>query len=246
MRFTTHGDPTFPSLMLIHGMANTAQLCYGRLLPHLENYHVILCELDGHTDQEQGLFQSIQDSCEKIEQYVVQNLKGSLFGLTGFSLGGTIAVELMTRNRIKIEKVILDAAFCVKMGVLAPVFTKAFCWAIGRIKASKTIPAFLVESIMGKGNSGILDTFYRNVEIPSIKNVCRDVYGYEVSSALSGFGGEVTFWYGSNEHYPKKTAELLCRHLPEMTVEVFDEMGHGQFLNEHPEMYAAKLKEFLK
>lgn len=243
--FNTYGDQTLPSLMLIHGMANTAQSCYGRIVPYLDKYYVILCEVDGHTDKETGLFISIEDSCEKIEQYVAQNLDGTLCGLSGFSMGATLAVELMARNHIEIKKVLLDAAFCVKMGALTPIYTKVFCWALNKIKSGKTIPAIMIESVMGKGNCGIVDTFYKNVEMQSIKNACRDVYRYEIPGKLSTFRGEVVFWYGSNEPYPRKTAKLLKRYLPEMQVEVFEGMGHGQFLNEHPEEYAQKINEFM-
>ena len=114
MIFNAYGDKSLPALMLIHGMANTAQLCYGRIIPYLDEYHVILCEVDGHTDKETGLFISIEDCCEKIEQYVVQNLNGKMYGLAGFSMGATIAVELITRNNIEMKKVILDAAFVLR------------------------------------------------------------------------------------------------------------------------------------
>lgn len=245
MIFETYGNETLPSLMLIHGMANTAQSCYGRIVPHLDEYHVILCKVDGHTDKEAGLFISIEDCCEKIEKYVAQNLDGKLYGLSGFSMGATIAVELMARNNIKIEKVILDAAFCVKMGILTPFYTNAFCWTINQIKSGKTVPSILIESAMGKGNLGILNTFYKNIQIQSIKNACRDIYSYEISGKISDFSGAVTFWHGSNESYPRKTAKLLKRHLPQMQVEVFEAMGHGQLLNEHSEEYASKMKKFM-
>ena len=138
--------------------------------------------MDGHTDKETGLFISIEDCCDKIEKYVAQNLEGKVYGLSGFSMGSTIAVELMARNKISIEKVILDAAFCVKLGILTPIYTGIFCWALRKIQSGKTIPAIMIESVMGKGNRGIVE---------------------------ANFNGEVTFWYGSNEHCPKKTAELL-------------------------------------
>ena len=225
MIFDTYGDKTLPSLILIHGMANTAQSCYGRIIPYLSDYHVILCEVDGHTDKETGLFISIEDCCEKIEKYVIRNLEGKVYGLSGFSMGGTIAVELMARNNISIEKVILDAAFCVKMGVLTPIYTSMFCWALHKIQSGKTIPTIMVESVMGKGNSGIVNTFYKNVEMQSIRNACRDVYRYEISGEISDFSGEVTFWHGSNEPYPRKTVKLLKKYLPRMQVEVFEEVG---------------------
>jgi pimeloyl-ACP methyl ester carboxylesterase len=243
--FDTYGNSALPALLLIHGMANTAQSCYGRVIPHLDGYHVILCQLDGHTDEEDGLFVSIEDCCEKIERYVSKHLGGKLYGLSGFSMGATIAVELMARGRISIEKVILDAAWCVKLGVLTPIYTSIFCWAMGRIKAGKTIPDFLIESSMGKGNAGIVDTFYKNIDLQSIRNACRDVYGYQISDELSAFQGQVVFWHGSSEPYPRKTAKLLKQYLPQMQVEVFPGLGHGQFLRQQPEAYARKLKEFM-
>jgi pimeloyl-ACP methyl ester carboxylesterase len=243
--FDTYGDPSLPPLMLIHGMANEAHLCYGKIIPGLEDYYVILCELDGHTEKETGLFLSIADCCEQIETYVAENLNGRLYGLSGFSMGATISVELMSRHRIEIEKVVLDAAWCVKLGALAPVYTNIFCWALKKIKSGKRIPVFLIERAMGKGNAGIVATFYKNVALPSIRNACRDVYGYEISPALSDFGGKVAFWHGSREPYPRKSAKLLKKYLPHMQVEVFPGLGHGQLLHEHPDEYRIKLKQFL-
>jgi alpha-beta hydrolase superfamily lysophospholipase len=101
MVFDPYGNSTLPALLLIHGMANTAQSCYEHVILHLDEYHVILCELDGHTSKEPGLFSSIEDQCEKIERYVAAHLGGRLYGLSGFSMGATIAVELMARQRME-------------------------------------------------------------------------------------------------------------------------------------------------
>ena len=97
MRFLTHGDKTKKSLMLIHGMANTSDL-FDPLLDYLHDYYVIVCELDGHSRHEQSVFRSVTDSCRKIEQYVHDELGGKLYGLLGFSLGGTIAAEFRIEN----------------------------------------------------------------------------------------------------------------------------------------------------
>lgn len=246
MVFRTYGDKSLPPLMLIHGMANDANLCYGNVIPGLADFCVILCELDGHSAEETGLFCSIDDCCEKIEAYVAENWNGHLYGLSGFSMGATIAVELLARRRMEIEKVVLDGAWCVKLGPLAPIYTHIFCWALKQIKAGKRLPDFLIESSMGKGNAGIAGTFYKDVELQSIRNACRDVYGYELSSDVSAFRGKVAFWHGSKEPYPRKSAKLLQKYLPQMQVEVFQGLGHGQFLNAHPAEYAQKLTEFLK
>lgn len=98
MRFLTHGDKSNKSILLIHGMANTSDL-FDPLLPYLKDYYVTVCELDGHSLKEQGTFVSVEDAAEKIERYVKDNLDGKLYGLLGFSLGGTIATELISRGK---------------------------------------------------------------------------------------------------------------------------------------------------
>jgi pimeloyl-ACP methyl ester carboxylesterase len=161
-------------------------------------------------------------------------------------MGATIAVELMARRRILIEKVLLDAAWCVPLGPLAPIYTKLFCWALGRIQTGKPLPVPLIECAMGKGNAGIVSTFYPNIALSSIRNACRDVYGYQIPAGLAEFHGQVLFWHGSREPYPRKTAALLKRSLPQMQVEVFPGLGHGQLLRQQPEKYANKLKNFFE
>ena len=60
--------------------------------------------------------------------------------------GTRIVVELMSRNNVKFENVILDAAFCQKMGILTLVYTSIFSWAVNRICNEKHIPIFMIEA----------------------------------------------------------------------------------------------------
>lgn len=101
------------SLLLIHGMANTSDL-FDPLLQYLKDYYVIVVELDGHSAKEKGTFISVSDAAEKIERYVKENIEGRLFGLLGFSLGGTIATELISRRKIEVDRTVLDAAFVIQ------------------------------------------------------------------------------------------------------------------------------------
>ena len=240
MRFLKHGDINKPSLLLIHGMANTSSL-FDPLLPHLSGFHVIVCELDGHSPADDGEFVSIVSSCEAIEAYVRQELDGELYGLLGFSLGGTIAAELIARGRIKVGRTILDAAFVIRMGFKKYPFKLLFQGAIWCLKKNIPIPAFMAERIMGKGNSGIMDTLYRGVSLKTIGTACMACYNYEIPDSLKEYANPVVYWYGENEPYPKKSAELLQSYLPQMRTLVFKGMGHGQMLHEHPEAYVEQI-----
>ena len=245
MRFLTHGDKQNKSVLLIHGMANTSDL-FDPLLPYLKNYYVIVCELDGHSHVEEGTFISVTDSAEKIEQYVKDNLDGKLYGLLGFSLGATTATELISRGNIEIERTVLDAAFVIKMGIMTYPYKILFQVTIWLIEHNVHIPNALVESIMGKGNSGIVNTMYKGVSMKSIGNAALSCYKYDVKEGLRNYKNPVVFWRGENEPYPIKSSRLLKKYLPQMRVRVYPGMGHGQMLHEHVNIYAKRLISFLE
>lgn len=115
MRFVDYNTESEKTLMMLPGMATTVHTCFNKVIPYLRDYHIILCELDGHYDNS-PLFESIEKTCEQIEEYIKQNHLGKLNAILGFSLGGTIVVELISRNNIEFDNVILDAAFCRKNG----------------------------------------------------------------------------------------------------------------------------------
>ncbi|MCR5204559.1 MAG: alpha/beta hydrolase [Lachnospiraceae bacterium] len=245
MRFLEHGVKTNKSLMLIHGMANTSDI-FDTLLPYLEDYYVIVCELDGHSSMEQGVFVSVVEEAEKIEKYVKDNLDGRLHGLLGFSLGGTIATEVISRGNIEVQRTVLDAAFVIKMGIMTYPFKFIFQASIGCIKKNIPIPKVLVEGIMGKGNSGIVDTLYKGVSLESIGNAALSCYTYSIKEGIRDHHNPVVFWHGENEPYPVKSARLLKKYLPQLKKRVYKNMGHGQMLHEHTDIYARRLIAFLE
>ena len=245
MRFVTHGKTENQKLMLVHGMGNTSDL-FDPLIGYLSDYYVIVCELDGHSAREKSEFKSVEDSCEKIEEYVVGEFDGKLDGLLGFSLGGTISVELLSRRKISIERTMLDAAFNIKMGIMTYPYKWLFQGSIWCIKRGIRIPSPFVESIMGKGNCRIMDTLYKGVSLRSIGNACLSVYKYEMKETIREYKKPIVFWHGSNELYPEKSVRLLKRYLPQLEERVFDNMGHGQMLNEHPSEYAKLILDFMR
>ncbi len=245
MNFIYFGDKSNKSILFIHGMASTAMLCYEPILNYLSDYYVILAEVDGHSKQ-LGELISLEKNCDEIENFIRTHLSGNLYCLSGFSMGATMAVEIIGRGKVNVEKTHLDAAFLVKMGLLAKPFTNIFCKVIKRIKNQQTIPKFLLDSAMGKDNNSITEMLYSDISSGTIKTACKFVYTYSIPDKIGDYKGTVLFWRGSNEHYPRKSAILLKRYLPNfMDVEI-ENMGHGQFLHEHSERYAKELVNYLQ
>lgn len=246
MNFISYGNRNNKSILFIHGLASTADLCFKALLPYLQDYYVIFCELDGHYGTNPKDLTSMEETIDSIESYILNELKGSVYGLCGFSMGGTIAVELIGRGNISASKVLLDAAITVELGLMARPLTCAFIIGTSRLKNKKPIPKFLLDKIMGKDNLSVIEMIYPKISKNTIKNACKFIYHYKVPENLTKFSNPIMFWRGSEEPIPAKSEKILREYLPQMKTEIFEGMGHGQFLHEHPNEYAEKLKIFLE
>lgn len=246
MNFTTHGNRNNKSLLFIHGLASNADLCFKPLLAYLQDYYVIFCELDGHYGKKPKDLISVEDIIDSVESYIIREMGGSVYGICGFSMGATLAVEILGRGNISVNRVLLDGAITAELGLMAVPLTWAFILGTKRIKNKKSIPKFLLDKIMGKDNKGLIEMMYPQISKETIKNACRYIYHYKVPENLTKFSNPVLFWRGSQEPIPAKSEKKLREYLPQMKTEVFEGMGHGQFLHEYPIEYAEKLKKFLK
>lgn len=246
MKFITYGNKDNKSLLFIHGLASSANLCFGGLLPYLKEYYVILVELDGHCQSDLNDLESMGKELFIIENYILNDLKVNLYGLCGFSMGGTLAVDLISRGNIRVKKVLLDAPITAELGRKAYPFTQAFIIGTYMIKKSIPIPKFMIDWLMGKDNDSVIEMTYKKISKKSIKNVCKYIFHYQINENLRNFHKPVLFWRGRQEQVPEISQDNLMKYLPQMKVEIFEGMGHGQYLHEHPAAYAKKLKAFFK
>ena len=246
MNFTSYGKKSNKSILFIHGLASTADLCFKPLLPYLADYYVILCELDGHCESKLNNLASMKETIEDIEDYIGKELYGELCGICGFSMGGTIVVDLISRANITVQKIILDAPITVDLGFMAQPYTLAFIIGTNMIKQGKSIPKILLDKVMGKDNTSIIEMMYPKISETTIKNACKYIYHYKFAESLKNYQNPVLFIRGSEEPIPEKSEKNLKKYLPQIKVEVLKNMGHGQFLHEHPDLYAKKIKDFMK
>ena len=246
MNYLTYGNQQNKTILFIHGMASTALLCYHPILKYFENYYVVLVEVDGHSSNTKGDLINLKNCCDEIEKYINDSLNGHIYGLCGFSMGATMAVELIGRGNVSVDKVVLDAAFTIKMGIKTKPFEFCFSRAIRRIQQGKQIPQFLIDGVMGKGNNSVVEMLYQDVSSETIINACEFVYKYHIPMGLSNYRNPVLFLRGSREPYPRKSAAILKKYLPQLEEKVFREMGHGQYLHQHPSEYADELLCFFE
>ena len=245
MNFISYGKKSNKSILFIHGLASTAYLCFKPLLPYLIDYYVNFCELDRHCASSINYMISMGKTIEDIETYIINELSGELYGLCGFSMWGTLAVDFISRGNISVEKVFLDAPITVELGVMGFIYTWTFILGTDMVKKGIAIPKVLLNKVMGKDNTSIIEMMYPKISKTTIKNVCKYIYHYKFSENLKKYNKPVLFWRGSEEPILEGSGKNLKKYLPQMRVEVFKGLGHGQFLHECPKEYAEKLKKFM-
>lgn len=173
---------------------------------------MILAEVDGHSGRT-GELVSLEKGCDEIEDYIVDNLSGNLYCLSGFSMGATMVVEIIGRGNVYVAKAHLEGAFVTKTGLLTKPYEYIFCKAIKQIQNGKTIPKFMMDAVMGKDNNSIIEMLYPNITSNTIENACEFVYRYNIPENRRCYKGTVLSWRGSNEQYPRKSVALSKKYL---------------------------------
>lgn len=247
MNFLLIGDPGAPVVLLIHGMATAAELCYAEVARSLSRkYRVVLACLDGHDPYKESIFQSLGSCCEKIERYVRKRFGGEIFAMSGFGLGGTVAVELMKRNLISVSRVHIDSSCCINPGLSKVPLTLVYTKGAGFMSKGHKLPASVVGKVFGKDNYSVTDLLYKEVAPESLSNACREVFSYKLSPRLERCTADIEFWCGSSDKIAKKSARSLGEFFPDMRVRVFRDLGHGEMLNLHKQAYVRELGAFLE
>ena len=121
MKFHEFGDKNLPPILLIHGGGSSwwNYLRQARILS--EKYRIILPTLNGHGEEYQLDYVSTEDSALEILDYIKANCGGKLFAIGGVSLGGQIAMELLSLDSEIAEKAIIDGSLCIPQPRLAKI-----------------------------------------------------------------------------------------------------------------------------
>ena len=207
MKFHEFGDKNLPPILLIHGGGSSwwNYLRQARILSH--KYHVILPTLNGHGEEFQKYYISTEDSAQEILNYVRQNYDGKLFAIGGVSLGGQIAMELLSIDSELAEKAIIDGSLCIPQPRLAKI--SIFLVSLfGKLMFSK-FSCKLQLSIMDKlypkfGYPEELKTYYLEdmprTPIKTLVTIYKTYIGYyKLKSSISKSKAKVLYIYGEKE-----------------------------------------------
>ena len=255
MIFHEFGDKNFPHILLIHGGGNSWWNYLRQAQMLSDKYHVILPTLNGHGEEYQKDYISTEYSALQIMDYIKNNCDGKLFAVGGVSLGGQIAIELLSLDSDIAHKAIIDGSICIpqpKLARISIVIVKLF----GKLMFSK-VACKIQLSLMKKMYPNMayqeeIENYYME-DMPrmSVKTLIR-IYKtymqhYKLKSTISKSKAKVLYIYGEKElNCIKESARLFQQVHPNTISYEAKDYNHGYLSTYLPQEWVELVYPFLK
>ena len=243
MRYVEYGNQNPETVILLHG-GGLSWWNY-RDAAHLlsDSLHVVLPILDGHTDSDDP-FTSIEDNAARIIAHIDEHFGGKVLALGGLSLGGQIAVEMLTQRPDICRFALLESTLVKPSKLTHALIKPTFGMSYSLIKQkwfAKMQAAYL----------GIPQTLFDDYYQDTCKISKEDMIAflqsnsaYSIKPALQDAQAKVHIVFGSKEQASiRASAEMLHEMIPNSTLESLSGFRHGKLSLNHPEQYATLLKE---
>ena len=241
MRYVEYGNQNPETVILLHGgglswgnYRDVAQLLSDR-------FHVVLPILDGHADSD-APFTSIEDNAARIIAHIDEYFGGNILAVGGLSLGGQIAVEMLTQRPDICRFALLESTLVKPSKLTHALIKPTFGMSYGLIKQKRF--AKMQAAYLGIPQK-LFDDYYRD----TFKITKEDMIAflesnsaYSTQPALRDAQAKVHIVFGSKEQSSIRTSgKLLNRMIPDSTLESLPGYNHGDLSLNHPEQYSQML-----
>ena len=238
MQYVEYGAHNSQTIILLHG-GGLSWWNYREVAQLLaDKYHVVLPILDGHAGSD-APFTSIEDNAARFIAHIDQYFGGKVLAICGLSLGGQIAVEMLTQRPDICRFALIESALVKPMKLTHALIKSTFGMSYGLIKQkwfAKMQAAYL--GIPKK----LFDDYYRDTCKISKEDMIaflKSNSAYSIKPALRNTQAKVHIVFGSKEQSSIRTSgKLLDRMIPDSTLESLPGYNHGDLSLNHPQAYA--------
>jgi len=246
MTLIEFGQQNADTVILLHGgglswwnYRETAK----RLAGH---YHVVLPILDGHADSDAG-FVSIEENAARMIAYIDAHFGGQVRAIGGLSLGGQIAVEMLSQRADICQYALIESALVKPMKLTHALIGPAFGMSYGLIKQKWF--AQLQAAYLGIPKE-LFDDYYRDtckISKADMIAFLKANSAYTIKPSLSETTAKVKIVAGAREQKSiRDSAKRLHHGIPGSHMEILAGLRHGELSINHPERYAQMLSCLLK
>ena len=241
MQYVEYGAHNSQTVILLHG-GGLSWWNYREVTQLLaDKYHVVLPILDGHADSD-APFNSIEDTAAKIISHIDEHFGGKVLAVGGLSLGGQIAVEMLTQRSDICRFALLESTLVKPSRLTHALIKPSFGMSYGLIKQRWF--AKLQADYLGIPQN-LFEDYYRDtcaITKADIIAFLKANCAYSIKPALRDTQAKVHIVFGSGEQSSIRTSgKLLNRMIPDSTLEVLPGYRHGDLSLNHPQAYSQML-----
>ena len=245
MLFKEFGEPGRPVAVFLHGGGLSWWSLKGVIYALGKNYHIVVPVIDGHGEDGNIPFLSLEDSAGKLIHYIDTRWGGSVHLLAGLSIGAQIVVKTLTLRSDVARFAVIESALVYPLkGVawMAPLLLKLTYGLIrkkwfARLQA-KTLA--LPQSLFGSYYEDSL-----RIKRESLINITVSNSSFQLKEDIKATTAKVLILVGSKEPgIMAKSARRLKELLPQSRLEILSGLKHGELSIKYPLKYVAMIKEF--
>ena len=210
-----------------------------------EQYHVVLPVLDGHADSD-APFGTIEENAARLISYIDDHFSGQILAIGGLSLGGQVAVEMLSQRPDICRFALLESTLIKPMKLTAVLIGPTFGISYGLVKQRWF--AKLQAGYLGIPKVLFDDYFRDTCRIGKADMVAflKANSSYSIQPGLSETKASVKIVAGSREQKRiRDSARLLQAAIPGSSMEILPGMRHGDLSIHHPQSYVRILTEWI-
>ena len=241
MRYNEYGNKNKEVIILLHG-GGLSWWNYEDVANILKNdYHIILPIFDGHAGSNHS-FVSIEENASKIIEFIDQNYNGKVLLIGGLSLGGQIALEILSQRGDICQYAIIESALVLPSKITHHLIKPTFGTCFGLIKY-KWFSKLQFKALKIKDN--LFEQYYQDTCAISKENMIAFLEAntiYCLKDSIKECFAKVYICVGQKESYKMhQSALLIHKALKNSQLEVIPSLYHGEFSINQSQAYANKL-----
>ena len=246
MQYVEYGAHKLQTIILLHG-GGLSWWNYREVTQLLsDRFHVVLPILDGHADSD-APFTSIEENAARIIAHIDEHFGGKVLAVGGLSLGGQIAVEMLTQRPDICRFALIESVLVKPMKLTHALIKPTFGMSYGLIK--KKWFAKLQADYLGVPQN-LFEDYYRDTCKISKEDMIAFLQSnsaYSVKPAFGNTKAKVHIVFGSKEQSSIRTSgKLLNRMIPDSTLQILPGYNHGDLSLNHPQAYAQMLLTMIR
>ena len=209
------------------------------------DYRIVLPILDGHANSCCD-FVSIEETAARMIALIDDMFGGSVLLLGGLSLGGQIALEILSQKKDICQYAVIESALVLPSKMMHAMIKPAFGSCYGLIKR-RWFSRLQFKSLRIKQE--LFETYFRDTCTITKSNMIAFLEAnalYELKPSIADCSAKVCVLFGEKERSAiRKSAEIIHEKRKGSLLQVLPKLYHGEFSINHADAYVNKILDLI-